>query len=146
MARMRHQPQASPSDEWSVIMYILKSLFEMGLSVLRAALRVVAEIALTPRRAGDSRGLTVSALRSCVAAKRAHRSQVWMPSARVLWCYAIILAAERVCPPPPRDAAEPAGSLLSKSCYSRGRKRFDRRKPVPMPAVVRKVGQKCRAP
>jgi hypothetical protein len=36
-----------PSDEWSVTMCILKSLFEMGLSVLRAALRVVAEVALT---------------------------------------------------------------------------------------------------
>lgn len=49
-------------------MRILNLLFELGLSLLRAALRV-------------------SALKSGVTAQRAHGSQVWMPSTRVLWCY-----------------------------------------------------------
>jgi hypothetical protein len=41
------RPHRHASDERSLNMSILKSLFQMGLSVLRTALRVAAEIALT---------------------------------------------------------------------------------------------------
>jgi hypothetical protein len=63
--------------------------------------------------------LTMSALRSLLAAKRAHRSEVWMPSTRQLWCYAVILAAARDRPHPPRDAGKRAIPLSSKPCSSR---------------------------
>jgi hypothetical protein len=39
--------------------------------------------------------------------------------------------------------------VVSRACIKTvavGRKRSNRREPVPMPDVVRKVGQKCRAP
>jgi len=84
---------------------IRRPVFELGLSVSRVALRV-------------------SALKSGVTAQRAHRSQVWMPSTRVLWCYAVILTAARDRPLPPRDAAEPAVPVSSKPSYSRRTKAF----------------------
>jgi hypothetical protein len=106
-------------------MRILKSLFELGLSVLRAAVRVVGrDRSYTHRRAGDSRGLIVSALKSSVTAKRVRRLQVWVPSTRVLWCYAVILAAARDRPRSPRDAAEPTVSVSAKPCHSPRTKAF----------------------
>jgi len=52
-------------------------------------------------------------LTSLFARRRQRRSQLWTPSTRELWCYAVILAASRVQKPSatdviPTGAAEPA--------------------------------------
>jgi len=56
----------------------------------------------------------MAVLTSLFARQRQRRSQLWTPSTRELWCYAIILAASRVRKPSATDvtptggAAEPA--------------------------------------
>src|SRR5580704_4803991 len=73
---------------------------------------------------GDDRDLTVCFRRSFVDAGRVPTSRSWTPSTRQLWCYAVILAAARNRPSPPRDTAEPAVPVSPKPCYSRRTEAF----------------------
>jgi hypothetical protein len=101
----------------------------------------VTEFAAPPRRSavldeahiGHDWSLTVQVPTSQLTGLRGRRSQVWMPSMRELWCYAIILAASRDrkafsgndivlatgAAPPPSDATRPVIPLSSK--HHRGR-------------------------
>jgi hypothetical protein len=47
---------------------------------------------------------------SLFARRHQRRSQLWTPSTRELWCYAIILAASRVRKPSATDVAPTGGA------------------------------------
>jgi hypothetical protein len=49
-------------------------------------------------------------LRSLFTRRRQRRSQLWTPSTRELWCYAIILAASRVRKPSATDVTTTGGA------------------------------------
>jgi hypothetical protein len=79
----------------------------------------------------------MAVLASLFARRRQRRSQLWMPSTRELWCYAIILTASQARKPsatdvtPTDDAAEPANRSMqcaAQPCYSPERKTSDRLK------------------
>jgi len=120
----RSRTNCQPRDEWSLTMSILNALLRLGLSVFRVALRVATEVAVARIVQGDDRDLTVCFRRSFVDAGRVPTSRSWTPSTRQLWCYAVILAATRNRPSPPRDTAEPAVPVSPKPCYSRRTEAF----------------------
>ena len=111
-------------DKRSLTVGILSSRFELGMGVLRCSARRDGDRSHARRRVGNRQGLIVSALTFRVATMRAHCSRMWVPSTRLLWCYAIILATAHDFPPPPRDAAKPAASVSDKPCYTRRSKAF----------------------